>query len=91
MGQDGQSRLAALAEGASDTEFYQSKLATGRYYMARQLPATKMHLARFKAAQRLLWICPPKPSRRQASTAVFPPGSTGWKAHRENRRRAPWR
>ena len=36
----------ALAAGASDTAFYQAKIATGRYYMTRQLPATAMHLAR---------------------------------------------
>ncbi len=40
---------AALASGASDVEFYQTKLATGRYYMARQLPATGMHLARIES------------------------------------------
>ncbi|WP_428541578.1 acyl-CoA dehydrogenase C-terminal domain-containing protein [Profundibacter sp.] len=39
---------AALAAGASDTAFYETKLATGRYYMARQLPATGMHLARIQ-------------------------------------------
>ena len=39
----------ALAEGTSDTEFYETKLATGRYYMARQLPATAMHLARIQS------------------------------------------
>ena len=38
--------MEALADGASDKDFYQSKIATGRYYMARQLPATAMHLAR---------------------------------------------
>ncbi|WP_424178686.1 acyl-CoA dehydrogenase C-terminal domain-containing protein [Yoonia sp. TsM2_T14_4] len=38
--------MDALASGASDTEFYETKIATGRYYMARQLPATAMHLAR---------------------------------------------
>jgi len=37
---------AKLAEGTGDAEFYQSKIATGRYYMARRLPATAMHLAR---------------------------------------------
>ncbi len=36
----------ALEAGASDTEFYQTKIATGRYYMARHLPATKLHLSR---------------------------------------------
>ncbi|WP_322891767.1 MULTISPECIES: acyl-CoA dehydrogenase C-terminal domain-containing protein [unclassified Yoonia] len=38
--------MEALDSGASDTEFYETKIATGRYYMARQLPATAMHLAR---------------------------------------------
>ncbi|WP_095590518.1 acyl-CoA dehydrogenase C-terminal domain-containing protein [Actibacterium ureilyticum] len=41
--------LDALAAGASDTVFYETKLATGRYYMARQLPATAMHLARIES------------------------------------------
>ena len=36
----------ALEAGASDKAFYETKLATGRYYMARRLPATAMHLAR---------------------------------------------
>lgn len=35
-----------LDKGAGDTGFYQTKITTGRYYMARQLPATRMHLAR---------------------------------------------
>jgi len=39
----------ALKSGASDTAFYETKLATGRYYMARQLPATGMHLARIES------------------------------------------
>ncbi|MEX0339909.1 MAG: acyl-CoA dehydrogenase C-terminal domain-containing protein [Arenibacterium sp.] len=39
----------ALDGGASDTEFYETKIATGRYYMARQLPATTMHLKRIQS------------------------------------------
>ncbi len=39
----------ALAHGAGDAKFYRTKLATGRYYMARQLPATSMHLARIQS------------------------------------------
>ncbi len=39
----------ALANGTSDATFHETKLATGRYYMARQLPATKMHLARIES------------------------------------------
>ncbi|WP_106745741.1 acyl-CoA dehydrogenase C-terminal domain-containing protein [Yoonia maritima] len=38
--------MEALEGGASDKAFYETKIATGRYYMARQLPATGMHLAR---------------------------------------------
>ncbi len=38
----------ALDAGASDTDFYQTKIATGRFYMARQLPACGMHLARIE-------------------------------------------
>jgi len=38
----------ALENGAADTAFLNGKIATGRYYMARQLPATAMHLARIE-------------------------------------------
>ena len=37
---------AKLAEGTGDEAFYRTKIATGRYYMARRLPATAMHLSR---------------------------------------------
>ena len=40
---------AALDAGAPDRDFYESKIATGRYYMARQLPACAMHLARIES------------------------------------------
>ena len=40
---------AALDAGASDRDFYEAKIATGRYYMARQLPACAMHLARIES------------------------------------------
>jgi len=42
----GKASMNALAAGDSDTAFHETKIATGRYYMARQLPATSMHLAR---------------------------------------------
>ena len=42
----GNAAMDALEAGASDKEFYETKITTGRYYMARQLPATAMHLAR---------------------------------------------
>ena len=41
--------MEALESGASDTEFYETKVATGRYYMARQLPMTATHLARIQS------------------------------------------
>ncbi|MFZ7090284.1 acyl-CoA dehydrogenase C-terminal domain-containing protein [Primorskyibacter sp. 2E233] len=40
---------AALAAGASDPAFYETKITTGRYYMARQLPMTATHLARIQS------------------------------------------
>jgi alkylation response protein AidB-like acyl-CoA dehydrogenase len=40
---------AALTAGDGDRSFLESKIATGRYYMARQLPATAMHLARIRS------------------------------------------
>jgi alkylation response protein AidB-like acyl-CoA dehydrogenase len=39
----------ALDAGTTESDFYQSKIATGRYYMARQLPACAMHLARIES------------------------------------------
>lgn len=39
----------ALATGEGDTAFYQTKITTGRYYMARQLPMTGAHLARIQS------------------------------------------
>ncbi|MBD3764891.1 MAG: acyl-CoA dehydrogenase C-terminal domain-containing protein [Rhodobacterales bacterium] len=41
--------LDALDAGEGDAAFLQAKLATGRYYMARQLPACTMHLARIES------------------------------------------
>jgi alkylation response protein AidB-like acyl-CoA dehydrogenase len=38
----------ALDAGTADPGFYQTKIATGRYYMARQLPACALHLARIE-------------------------------------------
>ncbi|NIZ07889.1 acyl-CoA dehydrogenase C-terminal domain-containing protein [Pseudooceanicola sp. HF7] len=35
-----------LEAGDGDAAFYETKLATGRYYMSRRLPATAMHLQR---------------------------------------------
>ncbi|EPX81068.1 acyl-CoA dehydrogenase C-terminal domain-containing protein [Litoreibacter arenae] len=45
----GKAAMDALEGGASDKAFYETKIATGKYYMARQLPATGMHLARIES------------------------------------------
>ena len=47
--QMGKAARDALAAGASDAAFYETKLATGRYYMARRLPATALHLKRIES------------------------------------------
>ncbi len=39
----------ALDAGAADRDFLDAKIATGRFYMARQLPACSMHLARIES------------------------------------------
>ncbi|MBW4710387.1 acyl-CoA dehydrogenase C-terminal domain-containing protein [Roseobacter sp. YSTF-M11] len=44
----GKAARTALNDGASDVAFYETKLNTGRYYMARQLPATALHLSRIQ-------------------------------------------
>ncbi len=39
----------ALDSGTGDAAFYETKLATGRYYMARSLPETALRLARIQS------------------------------------------
>jgi hypothetical protein len=39
----------ALDTGAEDRDFYEAKIATGRFSMARQLPACAMHLMRIES------------------------------------------
>jgi alkylation response protein AidB-like acyl-CoA dehydrogenase len=41
--------FTALDAGKDDTVFLNAKIATGRFYMARQLPACGMHLARIES------------------------------------------
>jgi alkylation response protein AidB-like acyl-CoA dehydrogenase len=41
--------MDALKAGTDDPDFHHAKIATGRYYMARQLPATGLHLARIQS------------------------------------------
>lgn len=41
--------FAAQDAGTGDAAFLATKIATGRYYMARQMPATGMHLARIES------------------------------------------
>lgn len=45
----GKASLEALKNGADDAAFHETKVRTGRYYMARQLPATALHLARIQS------------------------------------------
>ncbi|MCC0070002.1 MAG: acyl-CoA dehydrogenase C-terminal domain-containing protein [Rhodobacteraceae bacterium] len=52
--------LAALDSGSSDAAFYETKLATGRYYMARHLPMTATHLARIQSGADLVMALPPE-------------------------------
>jgi acyl-CoA dehydrogenase len=40
---------AMLDAGTGDTDFLKAKIATGRYYMKRQLPATALHRARIES------------------------------------------
>ncbi len=41
--------LEALESGTDDPTFYETKLTTGRFYMARRLPITATHLARINS------------------------------------------
>ncbi|WP_112311813.1 acyl-CoA dehydrogenase C-terminal domain-containing protein [Pseudogemmobacter bohemicus] len=41
--------FTALDAGAGDKDYLEAKIATGRYYMARQLPACTMHLAKIES------------------------------------------
>ena len=50
--------MAALEAGASDADFYKTKIATGRYYMARQLPMTATHLARIQSGADVVMTLP---------------------------------
>ena len=40
---------AALGDDGADRAFLEAKIATGRFYMARQLPATALHRARIES------------------------------------------
>jgi hypothetical protein len=44
-------RMAKAALADPDDDFHAAKLATGRYYMARVLPATALHLARIRSGE----------------------------------------
>jgi len=50
--------FTALDGGATDTAFLNGKITTGRYYMARQLPATAMHLARIETGAEAVMALP---------------------------------
>ncbi|MBL4917980.1 acyl-CoA dehydrogenase C-terminal domain-containing protein [Szabonella alba] len=48
----------ALEAGKGDKAFYETKIATGRYYMARHLPACAMHLARIETGAETVMALP---------------------------------
>ncbi len=48
----------ALDTGDGDTDFLHAKIATGRFYMARQLPACGMHLARIESGAETVMALP---------------------------------
>ncbi len=50
----------ALESGTGDAAFYKTKLTTGRYYAERQLPATKMHLARILSGSETVMALDPE-------------------------------
>jgi alkylation response protein AidB-like acyl-CoA dehydrogenase len=45
----GKASIGTLKNGADDAAFHETKIKTGRYYMAKQLPATALHLARIQS------------------------------------------
>ena len=51
---------ARMAKAAleGDDDFHRAKLATGRYYMARLLPATALHLARIRSGEAAVMALP---------------------------------
>ncbi|MDO8882577.1 MAG: acyl-CoA dehydrogenase C-terminal domain-containing protein [Pseudotabrizicola sp.] len=48
----------ALDAGHSDRDYLEAKIATGRFYMARQLPACTMHLARIETGAETVMALP---------------------------------
>jgi hypothetical protein len=51
-------RMAKAALADPDDAFHAAKLATGRYYMARALPATALHLARIRSGDAAVMALP---------------------------------
>ena len=45
----GKVSIGTLQNGADDAAFHETKIKTGLYYMAKQLPATALHLARIQS------------------------------------------
>jgi len=45
----GKASIGTLQNGADDAAFHETKIKTGLYYMAKQLPATALHLARIQS------------------------------------------
>ena len=49
---------AGLAAEGADRAYLEAKLATARYYMARLLPATALHLARIRSGGEVVMALP---------------------------------
>ncbi|MFT4792671.1 MAG: alkylation response protein AidB-like acyl-CoA dehydrogenase [Paracoccaceae bacterium] len=54
----GKTAIAALANGAADPAFYETKITTGRYYMARLLPETALRLTRIQSGPEVVMDLP---------------------------------
>ena len=51
-------RMGQAALAGPEDDFRRAKLATGRYYMARLLPATALHLARIRSGDEVVMALP---------------------------------
>jgi hypothetical protein len=47
--------MSRWTAGRADRDWLEAKIATGRFYMSRQLPACAMHLARIESGQNPSW------------------------------------
>ena len=52
--------IEATASGSHNNDFHQSKISTGQYFMERQLPFTKLHLARIRTGSNVVMKLKPE-------------------------------